>query len=109
METISLIARGGCMQPIIKDGDRILVAKQKKFRTGDIIVYFNEHHKLIVHRYAKILGIEKTKGDNNIFFDAFVIKKPLGKVLVDEPFFKRIKMLFRLKTMLLNELLRGTF
>lgn len=109
MPVITLKVKGRCMSPLMKEGDTVRIESRKKFNTGDIIVYFNENHELIVHRYARIFGRERTKAERNIYFDSWVIKKPLGKVLLEEPLFKRIKMVFRLKAQLLNELLRGTF
>jgi NhaP-type Na+/H+ and K+/H+ antiporter len=109
METITLKIKKNCMAPLLKDGDTVTVQRKKKFKTGDVIVYFNENHELVIHRYAKIFGMEKTKADNNMYFDSWAIKKPLGKALLVEPFKRRIKMFFRLKMQLFGGLLRGTF
>ena len=106
METITLRAKGDCMSPLIKDGETVTVQRKSKFRTGDVVLYFNERRDLAIHRYASLFGTEKTKADRSREIDPGKITKPFGKALVNESLLRRIWFFFFLKALLLREMLK---
>jgi hypothetical protein len=50
-DTLEVTLTGTCMEPILVDGQRILVRKQGRYYPGDIIVFADGSGNLLVHRY----------------------------------------------------------
>jgi signal peptidase I len=70
------------MYPALQPGDRVLVKKSVKYKSGDILVY-NSGSFLIVHRLVFKLGpVFFFKGDNGKSFEIKLgYDKIMGKVL----------------------------
>jgi len=77
------IVVGNSMYPNLKDGDFLVVKNNQEVETGDIICFFDEENRRIVHR---VINIEDnkitTKGDFNKYKDKPISKdKIIGKVV----------------------------
>ena len=44
---------GVSMNPILKEGDKLTVARCEDYEIGDILVYLYKHDELLVHRLLK--------------------------------------------------------
>ncbi len=78
---------GNSMLPLLRDGDRVLVAHDRTpIRMGDVIVFW-QSNQLIIHRVIRIERTPDTarfltKGDNGLSFDPLVnADQVIGKVL----------------------------
>lgn len=73
----------GSMNPYLKIGDFIIIKKQNKYDTGDIITYDVNHEYVVTHRIVLINGDEIiTKGDANNTNDNPIIEQQIvGKVI----------------------------
>jgi len=74
---------GNSMYPNLKDGDFLVVKNNQEVETGDIICFFDEENRRIVHRVIKIDDNKIiTKGDFNKYNDKPISKdKIIGKVV----------------------------
>jgi signal peptidase I len=66
-----VITKGSSMQPLIQQGDLVLLRKHSTYKVGDVVGYHNsELHHVVLHRIIAINGDKLTmKGDNNNFVD----------------------------------------
>lgn len=94
------VVQSGSMEPSIKTGSVVLIAREAKYQQGDVITFLaNPNSKLkdtnstITHRIVSVQEIQdqksiQTKGDANRSVDQekIVEKQILGKVLLSIPF-----------------------
>ena len=76
--------QSGSMLPELQVGEIIILVKQKKYETEDIITYQTENSYFITHRIVQILDEGYiTKGDSNNTEDETVVKQEQiqGKVI----------------------------
>ena len=75
---VPLRVRGGCMEPLIRSGDEVLVRRRRVYLPGDVIVFRTRAGDLAAHR---ILGYRwaglVTQGDHCAEHDA-----PVGREAV---------------------------
>jgi hypothetical protein len=80
---VEVTVRGGCMAPLLADGERVAVAPARLYWPGDVVVFQAADGRLLVHR---LLGFRRaagalacvTRGDGVPRHDAPV---PLSRVL----------------------------
>ena len=73
----------GSMEPYLKIGDFIIIKKQNKYDTGDIVTYDVNHEYVVTHRIVLLNGNEIiTKGDANNTNDKPIVEQQIiGKVI----------------------------
>ena len=49
-EPVELVVRGVCMTPRLRDGDRVVVAPQRRYWPGDVVAFRSLAGPLLVHR-----------------------------------------------------------
>lgn len=83
-KSINISIHGPCMCPLLKDGENVLVYKDKEYSVGDIILYEDGKGKLICHRINYTDGkLVITSGDNNLLYDPPIYYKNIfGKLSV---------------------------
>lgn len=57
---IELMVRGTSMAPLLREGNRIQVARCVRYRAGDLLVFRNSVGDLVAHR---LLGTRHSKGE----------------------------------------------
>lgn len=50
-DTVDSVIRGHCMQPAIRDGQRVTVRKQARYYAGDIVLFADFRGNPLIHRY----------------------------------------------------------
>ncbi|MDK6028417.1 signal peptidase I [Ignisphaera sp. 4213-co] len=68
------VVEGYSMNPLLHDGDIVLILPANKINLGDIIVFKNDYNEYVIHRVVGIINCSGknlyiTKGDNNQFID----------------------------------------
>ncbi|OOZ38882.1 S24/S26 family peptidase [Solemya elarraichensis gill symbiont] len=76
-ELFSLCVSGNCMDPLIRDGDQLLVARCSRYYPGDLLVFAEGGRRLAVHRLLGWVpgrnGMRAmTKADNRSAIDALI-------------------------------------
>jgi hypothetical protein len=87
---VEVTVRGGCMAPLLSDGERVKVAPARFYWPGDVVVFQTADGRLLVHRllgwrpWAGVLaGV--TQGDGCPCHDAPVPRERLlGRVTAPE-------------------------
>lgn len=75
------------MAPLLRDGDRILVRRQPRYRAGDLLVFRNSVGALVVHRLLGGRRVNRLphfilRGDSSPSFDGLVAETDvLGRVV----------------------------
>ena len=92
-EPIPVTICGDCMEPLLSDGERVMIRKSRFYKPGDILVYCDASGDLIAHR---MLGYYYWKGEWRLLIKADNALQPdggvptahiLGKVLENNPGF----------------------
>jgi hypothetical protein len=87
---VEVTVRGGCMAPLLADGERVVVAPARAYWPGDVVVFQTADGRLLVHR---LLGWRPwagfpafvTQGDGCPCHDAPVPRsRLLGRVIAPE-------------------------
>src|SRR5215470_2564824 len=87
---VEVTVRGGCMAPLLADGERVEVAPARCYWPGDVVVFQAPDGRLLVHR---LLGFRRaagalacvTRGDGAPLHDAPVpLARLLGRVVAPE-------------------------
>ena len=87
---VEVTVRGGCMAPLLADGERVAVAPARRYWPGDVMVFQAADGRLLVHR---LLGWRPwegayacvTRGDGCPCHDAPVPQaRLLGRVIAPE-------------------------
>ncbi|MEJ6950338.1 S24/S26 family peptidase [Natronospora cellulosivora (SeqCode)] len=69
---------GNCMVPYIRDGDKVIIKRKKKYYLGDIVLV-SSGEKLRAHRIVKKKeGMLITKGDLSFLHDKFYNSNIIG-------------------------------
>ncbi len=83
-ELLAVTVTGSCMAPLLREGQRLMLQKQTRYSTGDILVFAATGGELLVHRYlgpapgARVM----TKADTGRGIDVLVLRNQvLGRVL----------------------------
>ena len=77
---LEILVSGYSMQPLINDGDMILLAYSPEYVVGDVIVFEYEGN-ILVHRILKIdNGYVCCKGDNSFRLEKIAFGEIIGKV-----------------------------
>jgi hypothetical protein len=87
---VEVTVRGGCMAPLLADGERVAVAPARLYWPGDVVVFQAADGRLLVHRllgwrpWAGALACV-TRGDGCPCHDAPVPRsRLLGRVIAPE-------------------------
>ena len=83
-ELLPVTVTGSCMTPLLRKGQRLVVQKQARYFTGDILVFAAAGGELLVHRYLGPApgGRLMTKADAGERIDALVLHgEVFGRVL----------------------------
>lgn len=87
---VEVTVRGGCMAPLLSDGERVAVAPARVYWPGDVVVFQDAGGRLLVHRllgwrpWAGSLACV-TRGDGCPCHDAPVPRaRLLGRVIAPE-------------------------
>lgn len=79
-KNLEISVSGYSMQPLINDGDMILLTYSPKYVVGDVIVFEYEGN-ILVHRILKIdNGYVCCKGDNSFRLEKVAFSEIIGKV-----------------------------
>lgn len=87
---VEVTVRGGCMAPLVADGERVAVAPARRYWPGDVVVFQAADGRLLVHR---LLGFRRlagalacvTRGDGCPCPDAPVpLTRLLGRVVAPD-------------------------
>ncbi len=81
---VKMIVAGVSMEPVLHQGDTIIVQKKESYEIGDILVFLYKNHELLVHRLLKIEnGRYFCKGDNSFRLEDTDISQIIGSVCLD--------------------------
>lgn len=68
----TITVKGNCMDPVIKNGDKVRIRPCKSYKVGDIVLCVDANHVRYIHRIYQIVNHTYiTKADNNAYADAF--------------------------------------
>ena len=77
---LEILVSGYSMEPLIKDGDMILLTYVNNYAVGDVIV-FEYDGKILIHRILKVDNeYVCCKGDNSFRLERIAISEIIGKV-----------------------------
>lgn len=77
---IEFVVRGTSMAPLLRDGDRLHVAKARTYRAGDLLVFRNSVGDLVAHR---LLGRRRWRGETRYVLRGDASPAPDGAVLAE--------------------------
>ncbi|MGZ4199740.1 MAG: signal peptidase I [Thermoleophilia bacterium] len=82
-----VITKGSSMQPLIQQGDLVVLRRHSSYQVGDVVGYHNSAlHHVVLHRIIAVNGDKLTmKGDNNNFVDS---QHPAMSDVVGEKWFR---------------------
>jgi hypothetical protein len=90
---VEVQVRGGCMAPLIADGERVRVAAARAYWPGDVVIFRAADGRLLAHRllgyrpHAASLALV-TRGDACVVHDAPVpLAAVLGRIETAHPSF----------------------
>ena len=68
------VVEGSSMNPLLYNGDIVIVLPPNSINLGDIIIFKNDYGEFVIHRVVGIINCSNTllyitKGDNNQFID----------------------------------------
>jgi hypothetical protein len=78
---LELLVRGGCMDPRLRDGDRIVVAPQRIYWPGDVVAFRSLSGPLFVHR---LLGPLRRAGTWWVLAQGDALSRPDEPVTWDQ-------------------------
>lgn len=107
-ERISIVVRGDCMQPQLRDGDAVDIRAKRVYWPGDVIVFRTRAGVLAVHRVLgwRAAGVV-TRGDHCVDHDPPVARDAiLGAVCMRVTLRDRVKALVRLARIIVRRVLR---
>lgn len=82
-KSIDLAVDGISMNPTLKCGDVVNIAKQKEYSIGEIVVFNYKNTALLIHRILMIEGNKYyCKGDNAFRLECIDYEDIIGKVLL---------------------------
>lgn len=82
--SVEMTVDGFSMEPVLHQGDTIIVQKKERYEIGDILVFLYKNQELLVHRLLKIEnGRYFCKGDNSFRLEDMDISQIIGSVCLD--------------------------
>lgn len=78
---VKMTVDGVSMEPVLHQGDTIIVKKKESYEIGDILVFLYKSQELLVHRLLKIEnGRYFCKGDNSLRLEDVEASHIIGSV-----------------------------
>jgi hypothetical protein len=105
---LTVIVRGDCMAPRLRDGDRVAVAAARRYWPGDVVAFHTREGRIALHRLLgyRLLGGRLacvTRGDRASLPDAPLAPgRLLGKAAVPATFADRVRAVLALLALALS-------